>query len=240
MIKFFRRIRKSLLMENKTGKYFKYAIGEILLVMIGILLALQVNNWNENRKHLKQQDFLFTQLLSDAKADSVFFKSRLLGLELLDSTLINIKQFGMDSTLNISTINTNGTGKVLPIIAFRHASNLLDNNPNAYQELLDNEIKDMLRDYNAKYSYVSPQFLFLNTLLEKNRDIISRRYYKELRENKRTKSIKTLSTIYKDVELQSDVDNIRIALEAAHRRTNEFMGINKNITEALTNRLNND
>ena len=36
-------------MENKTGKYFKYAIGEIILVMIGILLALQVNNWNTNR-----------------------------------------------------------------------------------------------------------------------------------------------------------------------------------------------
>ena len=36
--------------ENKTGKYLKYAIGEIILVMIGILLALQINNWNENRK----------------------------------------------------------------------------------------------------------------------------------------------------------------------------------------------
>jgi hypothetical protein len=50
MIKFFRKIRQNLLMENKTGKYFKYAIGEIILVVIGILLALQVNNWNEIRK----------------------------------------------------------------------------------------------------------------------------------------------------------------------------------------------
>ena len=48
MIKFFRNIRKQLLGEGKTGNYFKYAIGEILLVMIGILLALQVNNWNTN------------------------------------------------------------------------------------------------------------------------------------------------------------------------------------------------
>ena len=37
-------------MENKTGKYFKYAIGEIFLVVIGILIALQINQWNENRK----------------------------------------------------------------------------------------------------------------------------------------------------------------------------------------------
>ena len=50
MIKFFRHIRKSLLQQNKTGKYFKYAIGEIVLVVIGILIALSINNWNENKK----------------------------------------------------------------------------------------------------------------------------------------------------------------------------------------------
>ena len=49
MIKFFRHIRKNLLMENKTSKYFKYAIGEIVLVVIGILIALQINNWNDRR-----------------------------------------------------------------------------------------------------------------------------------------------------------------------------------------------
>ena len=50
MIKFFRQIRQSLIMENKTGKYLKYAIGEIVLVVIGILIALSINNWNEERK----------------------------------------------------------------------------------------------------------------------------------------------------------------------------------------------
>lgn len=50
MIKFFRRIRQNLLSEGKTGKYLKYAIGEIVLVVIGILIALQANNWNEQRK----------------------------------------------------------------------------------------------------------------------------------------------------------------------------------------------
>jgi hypothetical protein len=49
MIKFFRKIRKNLLAEGKTGKYFQYAIGEIALVIIGILMALQINNWNSDR-----------------------------------------------------------------------------------------------------------------------------------------------------------------------------------------------
>lgn len=50
LIQFFRRIRQRLLVQNKLSKYLIYAIGEIALVMLGILLALQVNNWNEQRK----------------------------------------------------------------------------------------------------------------------------------------------------------------------------------------------
>ncbi|MGF1556771.1 hypothetical protein [Paucihalobacter sp.] len=50
MIKFFRRIRQNLLAKGKTVQYFKYAVGEIVLVFIGILIALQVNNCNEDRK----------------------------------------------------------------------------------------------------------------------------------------------------------------------------------------------
>ncbi|NRD24495.1 hypothetical protein HNV10_14645 [Winogradskyella litoriviva] len=49
MIKFFRKIRYNLLEKGKTSKYFKYAIGEIFLVVIGILIALQINNWNQKR-----------------------------------------------------------------------------------------------------------------------------------------------------------------------------------------------
>ena len=50
MIKFFRKIRKRLLTENKFSKYLIYAIGEIILVVIGILIALSINNWNEKLK----------------------------------------------------------------------------------------------------------------------------------------------------------------------------------------------
>lgn len=55
MLTFFRRIRKGLLGEGATSKYLLYAIGEIALVVIGILIALQINNWNECRKALKSE-----------------------------------------------------------------------------------------------------------------------------------------------------------------------------------------
>ena len=63
MIRFFRKIRQQLLIENKISKYLLYAIGEILLVMIGILLALQVNNLNETRK----KRILEIQILKELK-----------------------------------------------------------------------------------------------------------------------------------------------------------------------------
>ena len=62
MIKFFRKIRYNLMETGKTGKYLKYAVGEIILVMIGILLALQINNWNENRKLKIEERALLTNL----------------------------------------------------------------------------------------------------------------------------------------------------------------------------------
>ena len=74
MIKFFRKIRQNLLSEGKTGKYLKYAIGEIVLVMIGILLALQVNNWNENRKSEEKE----LKLLIELKDDLIETKNDLL------------------------------------------------------------------------------------------------------------------------------------------------------------------
>lgn len=59
MIKFFRKIRQNLLKENKTGQYLKYAIGEIVLVVIGILIALQINNWNQAKaKVVKEIELL--------------------------------------------------------------------------------------------------------------------------------------------------------------------------------------
>ena len=72
MINFFRRIRKQLADDNKPLKYMRYAVGEIVLVVVGILIALSVNNWNEeNKERLVEKELLqqfHTELNSDINA----------------------------------------------------------------------------------------------------------------------------------------------------------------------------
>ena len=69
MIKLFKNIRKKLAAENKVPAYLRYAIGEIILVVIGILIALQINNWNEQRKAKIIEAIFFEDVLQDLKKD---------------------------------------------------------------------------------------------------------------------------------------------------------------------------
>ena len=75
MLRFFRQIRQRLLAENRFSKYLLYAVGEILLVVIGILIALQVNNWNEERKEAIQEERFLEGLHNE------FLKNQQKGLE---------------------------------------------------------------------------------------------------------------------------------------------------------------
>jgi hypothetical protein len=63
-------------MENKTGKYLKYAIGEIILVVIGILIALQINNWNENRKTRVKENVIIKSLNDEFISNSKYLEQR--------------------------------------------------------------------------------------------------------------------------------------------------------------------
>lgn len=71
MIKFFRKIRQRLLNENRFSKYLLYALGEIFLVVIGILMALQINNWNENKKQQKEIQNALMEIKNDLILDQM-------------------------------------------------------------------------------------------------------------------------------------------------------------------------
>ena len=75
MVKFWRNIRRKLIEQGSLKRYLFYAVGEILLVMIGILLALQVNNWNENRKNITLLKSYTNSLIQDLKQDAIVLNS---------------------------------------------------------------------------------------------------------------------------------------------------------------------
>lgn len=74
MISFFRKIRKKLLNEGKTARYLKYALGEILLVVIGILIALQINNWNQEKQLAKEELKILKSLHNEMKENLTQFE----------------------------------------------------------------------------------------------------------------------------------------------------------------------
>jgi hypothetical protein len=102
MIKFFRKIRYDLMDKNKTGKYLKYAIGEIILVVIGILIAVSINNWNENRKLQNEE----TILLKALKQDFLENKKRLINT-------IESQEVMIDYSINFIKLITSKTSRTV-------------------------------------------------------------------------------------------------------------------------------
>jgi hypothetical protein len=88
MINFFRKIRQKMLIENKFSKYLLYAIGEIILVVIGILIALSINNWNQKIKRQELRQSYLKLLIVDIAQDTIEIK--------------NIIEYQISDTLRIS------------------------------------------------------------------------------------------------------------------------------------------
>ena len=74
MIKLFRKVRQKMLSQNKFSKYLLYAIGEIVLVVIGILIALQINTWNEDRKERQVELKILHEIANNLSTDTVLFE----------------------------------------------------------------------------------------------------------------------------------------------------------------------
>jgi len=169
MIKFFRKIRQNLLIENKTGKYLKYAIGEIVLVMIGILLALQVSDWNQDRKDRISERKILNNIHRDFIQNKVNFDS---------VKVINYKSLAaLDSIITISaegglTIERIGEyNQRIKVLTYNAYSSTVDAviNSNLLELIQDGELqkylvswKDVLLDFtedeNFYIKFLTEQF----------------------------------------------------------------------------------
>ena len=104
MIKFFRKTRQNLINEGKTAKYVKYAIGEIILVVFGILIALQINNWNENRKMNHQKNSYLKRLIQENKEDLVTFTNEIERLHNNNTIIVNLSNAFKDKNCSDSLL----------------------------------------------------------------------------------------------------------------------------------------
>jgi hypothetical protein len=104
MIKFFRKIRQNSLTQGKTGQYFKYAIGEIVLVVIGILIALQINNWNQNRINDKYEQIYLLGLKEEFQISK---------LKLKELMAVNQQNYnGAKKILEFTTLNNGSPNEI--------------------------------------------------------------------------------------------------------------------------------
>ncbi|WP_298371203.1 DUF6090 family protein [uncultured Lutibacter sp.] len=193
MIKFFRKIRQKLLTENKTGKYFKYAIGEIILVVIGILIALQINNWNENRKNKIAEADYYCRILDDFELNEKLIddttelinnkielcKELILDLnkipnerdEILNKFVIALRQdVFVPSNIAFEDITSSGQLKLLTDLKLKNRliqhSTFLNNILNLLQENR-NEILKRMSDYELIVDFGYQDINYLNQVLGK-------------------------------------------------------------------------
>jgi len=97
MLTILRKIRRSLIGKNSPSEYLLYALGEILLVVIGILIALQVNNWNEGRKEVIKEKELLSDLVKDLDQDLQLLNTQLSRAERIISSIDYLLAFPTES-----------------------------------------------------------------------------------------------------------------------------------------------
>jgi hypothetical protein len=118
MINTFRKIRKNLADDDKPLKYARYAIGEIILVVFGILIALQINNWNEDRKERKQETAILKQLRVEFESNLKQLDEKITSKrELINSALQLFKYIDEPSLRDKDSIDYH-LGRTIPYSTF--------------------------------------------------------------------------------------------------------------------------
>ncbi|TDQ17022.1 hypothetical protein DFQ04_1670 [Algoriphagus boseongensis] len=160
MLSFFRKIRQKLLNQHRITQYLAYAAGEILLVMIGILLALQVNNWNEARKTKLTEEAILKNLVQDLTADSISYQSNLAALakiNALHQVLYEIGVKGMD--LEIENPNA-----IRLLILFNPVA--MENDPFVASKISNESIRKEILNYSRTLKDLEETYAEFKELVE--------------------------------------------------------------------------
>ena len=247
MIKFFRHIRQQLVMENKTGKYLKYAIGEIILVVIGILIALSINNCNELRKINLQEKSLFKKIIVDLEQEE----------KILNAALENYKgksdsyEHIYNETIGKATYDSTNTiynslrwhNVYDLIVTNKHASAISEISNDNIIDLLNQKIRIEVANSQAKNRFniykdeIIPEF-FSRHGLHDNKVLFN------LEKNKWSPIVNTnivnydrLKLQYGTIEFDEILANLRIFIAWAVHNLEKLIEINKEISVTLKGEL---
>ena len=201
MFHFLRRIRQNLIMENKTGKYLKYAIGEIVLVVIGILIALQINTWNEEQKTKAKIKNILIALQNDLIQDTLLITEKMpytiKQLELNESLRARIAKSDatVDTLIHITRyeFNPNWSNQILYNTNAYNSLNqtgLIENLPdtlkgnikNFYNQkfYLNNKVEKITNDYRNKVASFVDTYAFGSTSLHDQGPLINNLIWKNI------------------------------------------------------------
>ena len=170
MIKFFRRIRRRLLSENKFSQYLIYAVGEIILVVIGILIALQINSWNNYNMERKNEQLILQNFRKNLNTDyqllDRFHDDVTLASKTVDSILYMVNNPKEISIFSFSV----GIEKILSNTYFQSTSSTFDQAISTGKiDLIQN---DSLRSELLDYYKLSKLNFEDNRILETNNDFV--------------------------------------------------------------------
>ncbi|MCR9015406.1 DUF6090 family protein [Aquiflexum gelatinilyticum] len=161
MIKFFRKIRQKLLQQNKVGSYLKYAIGEIFLLVIGILIALQINNANEAYKARQSERVVLNNLVQDLQADSLSYRENLASLVKINDLHQALYEIGVKG-MNSEIENPN-------LIRFMIYYNpiAINNDPSIASKITSEAIRKEITTYARYLKDLDDAYLQFSDLVEK-------------------------------------------------------------------------
>lgn len=246
MIKFFRKIRFNLMSENKTSKYFKYAIGEIILVVIGILIALQINTWNQERILFKEEQIILKNIKEEfienkkviqsamEQYDNGFNSCRTI-MSLIGKSKEEISRHNIDSLL----FNSLDTG------SFRPSENTIsDLIQSGRLQLIQNEkLKHLIYDWTRSIKASDVRFERIEQKMDNDLiPYLTKQYaikdidvYGELewKTNSLLKVDKLL--IFNDIEFENIIDDYMYRVQIAINGLNELTVIIDNIIQETNN-----
>jgi len=248
MINFFRKIRENMIKENRVSKYILYAIGEIVLVVIGILIALSINNWNEQKKTEEKTKSSLLALRNDLILDTLLINKNLpeikFQFQLNESlrtriakpkatldTLIQIARYEFNPNWNDQIIyNTNAYNSL-------NQTGLIENLPDTLKTLiknfynrkfqLNNMVERITTDYRSKVADYVDTYTFGSTSLHDQGPLIDSLVWHEVNPDHLAAKFQGISN-FKRILFSSNLEDMENALNNSRillRQLNQYLSL---------------